>query len=60
MKRHWGRADPSKLEGTEEEMAAVFRECIKEIKHRVSHLQGIAEQALSQSQLKQALNELIN
>ena len=60
IKMHWGLADPSKLEGTEEEIAAAFRECIKEIKHRVSHLQGIAEQALSQSQLKHALSELIN
>ena len=31
IKMHWGLADPSKLEGTEEEIAAAFRECIKEI-----------------------------
>ncbi len=60
IKMHWGLADPSKLEGSEEEIAAAFRDCIEEIKHRVNQLQGIAEQSLPQSQLKRALNELVN
>ena len=58
IKVHWGLADPSKLEGSEEEIAAAFRDCIKEIKHRVSQLQGIAVQSLEREQLKNALNQL--
>ena len=58
IKVHWGLADPSKLEGSEEEIAAAFRDCIEEIKHRVSQLQGIAVQPLEREQLKNALNQL--
>jgi len=58
IKVHWGLADPSKLEGSEEEIAAAFRDCIEEIKHRVSQLQGIAVQSLEREQLKNALNQL--
>jgi arsenate reductase len=58
IKVHWGLADPSKLEGSEEEIATAFRDCIEEIKHRVSQLQGIAVQSLEREQLKNALNQL--
>ncbi|OIN01549.1 arsenate reductase [Idiomarina sp. MD25a] len=58
IKVHWGLADPSKLEGSEGEIAAAFRDCIEEIKYRVSQLQGIAVQSLEREQLKNALNQL--
>ncbi|WP_226703126.1 arsenate reductase ArsC [Microbulbifer elongatus] len=38
LKVHWGLADPSKLEGTDEEKAEAFRETIKEIINRVQRM----------------------
>lgn len=38
LKVHWGLSDPSKLEGSEEELANAFRVTIKEIEQRVRAL----------------------
>lgn len=38
VKVHWGLSDPSKLEGTEEQLAEAFRACIEEISLRVEQL----------------------
>ena len=38
LKVHWGLADPSKLEGNDEEKAEAFRETIKEIINRVQRM----------------------
>lgn len=38
VKVHWGLSDPSKLEGTEEQLAEAFRACIGEISLRVEQL----------------------
>ena len=38
LKVHWGLADPSKLQGSEEQLAEAFRETIEQIKQRVQQL----------------------
>ena len=43
LKVHWGLADPSKLQGAEDEVAEAFRACIGEISQRVEALKGIAQ-----------------
>lgn len=43
LKVHWGLSDPSKLEGSEEQLAAAFRATIAEIKQRVEALKAIAQ-----------------
>ena len=43
LKVHWGLADPSNLEGSEEDIAAAFRETIIEISGRVQALKAIAQ-----------------
>jgi arsenate reductase len=58
IKVHWGLSDPSKVEGTEEELAAAFYECIALIEERVAELAKLAKQSLNPSQLKQALATL--
>lgn len=55
VKVHWGLADPSKIEGSEEEKAQGFRACIAEIAERVEGLLSIAEKKLSQPELKAEL-----
>lgn len=40
---HWGLSDPSKLDGTDEELAAAFNQTIDIIKARVEVLLGIAK-----------------
>lgn len=58
IKVHWGLADPSKIEGTEDEKAAGFRACIAEISLRVEGLVAIAKQDLADSELRTALANL--
>lgn len=53
LKVHWGLQDPSKLEGSDEIVAAAFIETINIIKDRVSRLIEIA--ALDKSKWQQAL-----
>ncbi|WP_439134681.1 arsenate reductase ArsC [Pseudomaricurvus sp.] len=43
LKVHWGLEDPSKLEGSDEEIAAAFRQSIQLINERVDALMKIAE-----------------
>ncbi|WP_158967182.1 arsenate reductase ArsC [Paraglaciecola sp. L3A3] len=56
LKVHWGLADPSKLEGSEEELAQAFRETIELIKQRVEALLKLDIQ--DKEQLKIALANL--
>lgn len=58
IKVHWGLSDPSKIEGSEQELAAAFNECIALIEQRVSALVELAKQSLNLSELKRALAEL--
>jgi arsenate reductase len=44
VKLHWGLADPSKVEGSEEEKAAAFRACIADISARAEALLSLAQQ----------------
>ncbi len=44
LKLHWGLADPSKLVGSEEEIAEAFRATITQVKGRVEALKKIAEE----------------
>lgn len=54
IKIHWGLADPSKIEGTEAEIANAFHTVISEISKRVAALKNIAH-IQQPEQLKQAL-----
>lgn len=56
LKVHWGLADPSKLEGGEEDIADAFRETIREISQRVEALKAVA--LLERSEWQDALAAL--
>jgi len=58
LKIHWGLADPSKIEGSEAEVAKAFKECIAIITKRVADLNNLAQQSLTPEQLKIALTDL--
>lgn len=58
VKVHWGLADPSKIEGSDEEKAQGFRACIAEITERVNKLIPIAEKNLTPADLKSELAKL--
>ena len=58
VKVHWGLADPSKIEGSEAEIAQGFRACIAEITERVNKLVPIAEKNLAATELKSELAKL--
>lgn len=57
LKVHWGLEDPSKLEGSEQDIAEAFYHTVELIEQRVSALTALAEKNLSQEQLK---NELLS
>lgn len=44
VKLHWGLADPSKVEGSDEKKAQAFRTCIAEISARAKVLLSLAQQ----------------
>lgn len=56
LKLHWGLVDPSKVEGSDEQKAKAFQDCISEVERRVKTLKGLAEQDLEPAALRQALN----
>ena len=58
VKVHWGLADPSKIEGSEAEIAQGFHACIAEITKRVNKLVPIAEKNLTATELKSELAKL--
>lgn len=41
LKAHWGLADPSRLEGSEDEVAAAFRQTIAELASRIEALLAV-------------------
>ncbi|CAM3653088.1 arsenate reductase ArsC [Rheinheimera salexigens] len=59
IKVHWGLSDPSKLEGSEQQIAAAFRDCIADITTRVHQLKKLADMQLDTATLKLKLAELI-
>ncbi|MEO9947225.1 arsenate reductase ArsC [Paraglaciecola sp.] len=58
VKVHWGLTDPSKLEGTEAQLAEAFRATIAEIKGRVEQLASIDVELKDKKALKLALENL--
>lgn len=58
VKVHWGLSDPSKLQGSEAELAAAFKATIDEISRRVQQLLSIKVDSNDQAALKQALAEI--
>ncbi len=58
VKVHWGLSDPSKIEGSDDEKAAAFRETIAEIKQRVSQLFTLDADQLTKEELRSALHQL--
>ena len=58
IKVHWGLADPSKLDGSEEQKAVAFRQTIDIIKQRVSSLINISHYAGEPETLRTALANL--
>ncbi|MDU0354110.1 arsenate reductase ArsC [Paraglaciecola aquimarina] len=58
VKVHWGLADPSKLQGSDEELAQAFRDTIAEIKHRVEQLAALDVDIQDKAALKIALAKL--
>ena len=58
LKVHWGLEDPSKLQGTEEELAQAFRNTIEEITQRVKQLANLNIDLNDKDALKSALATL--
>lgn len=58
LKAHWGLADPSRLEGSEDEIAAAFRDTIALLQSRVQRLMTAAADTLDKDALKRLLNQL--
>lgn len=58
LKMHWGLVDPSKLQGTDEELAQAFRDTIEQIKQRVEQLAALHVDAKDKQALKLALENL--
>lgn len=55
---HWGYADPSAMEGTDEEKQEAFRKTMHLIKRRVALLCALPEDKLKHSSLQTAAREL--
>jgi arsenate reductase len=58
IKLHWGLSDPSKIEGSEEDIANAFRNTIQIIKDRVKALQTVNFQNPDKSQISDELLKL--
>ena len=58
LKVHWGLVDPSKLQGTEEQIADAFRATIQQIKHRVQQLTNLNVDVKDKVAFKHALTQL--
>lgn len=58
-KVHWGLKDPSKLQGSEEELRAAFFDVMNTIEQRVKKLLELDLQDLDKNERQRTLNELI-
>lgn len=58
LQAHWGLADPSRLEGSEEEIAAAFKSTISTLESRVTELASSNLQSMDRDQLLNLLNTL--
>lgn len=59
VKVHWGLPDPSKLEGSEEEIRAAFYSVMDTIEERIRNLQRLNFDDLSKEECQVALNNLM-
>ena len=57
-KMHWGLPDPSKLEGSEEDIALAFKEVMQTIEKRIKALLALNLEKLSKNERQYALNHL--
>lgn len=55
VKVHWGLSDPSKLQGSDEDIARAFRQCIEQITQRVQQLLNLQIDVNDQAALRQSL-----
>lgn len=58
VKVHWGLSDPSKLTGSEEDIARAFNDTIAQISARVTDLKTIAERPFTPESLRASLAKL--
>ena len=58
VKVHWGLADPSKLSGSEDEIAQAFRATIDEITRRVNAMLNVDVDTQDQEALREAFQAL--
>jgi arsenate reductase len=58
LKVHWGLADPSKLQGSEVQIAEAFRSTIEQIKQRVQQLAKLDVDVTDRVAFKAALVNL--
>ena len=58
LKVHWGLGDPSKLQGSEAQIAEAFRATIKQIQHRVQQLSNLNIDIKDKAAFKTALTNL--
>ncbi|WP_448090471.1 arsenate reductase ArsC [Pseudomonas azerbaijanoccidentalis] len=58
LKSHWGLADPSDVQGTDEEIKAAFAETVEIIKRRFAAFFALDLNSLSDADLKAALDRI--
>lgn len=58
VKVHWGLSDPSKLTGSDDDIAEAFRDTIAQISMRVKALKAIAETPFTPDSLRLSLQEV--
>lgn len=58
QKIHWGLADPSKVEGTDDEIASAFRQTIAEISRRTQLLLALCTQNVDITTLKAGMQKM--
>lgn len=58
LKVHWGLADPSRLEGSEEQVAEAFRHTIATLRGRIEQLLAQDLEAMTDDELRQLFRQL--
>ena len=58
LKLHWPLADPSKIEGSEEDIRQAFMDVINQIKQRVAIFMGIDFESMSKAEIKKELQAI--
>ena len=58
LKAHWGLADPSRLDGSEEQVAEAFRSTIAALRGRVEKLLSQDFETMTRDELEQLLRQL--